>query len=393
MNDNEVVISVNNVSKDFKLPHQKVTSIKSLFINPFHRKSTETQHSLRGISLEVKKGDFFGIIGRNGCGKSTLLKMIAGIYQPTKGSIKVNGKISPFLELGVGFNPELTGRENVFLNGALLGFSKKEMLAMYNNIVKFAELEQFMDQKLLNYSSGMQVRLAFSVAIQAKADILLIDEVLAVGDAAFMQKCFDYFLKLKKEKVTVVFITHDMEAMRRFCDKAAYIKNGVIQEIGTPSSISELYVNENFGENSSLDIEAQNTNKLPIQIKMSITGGPEIKIGDKVTCQILLESTIKEKVVLAASILRNGEYVGGFNTRKYTRPIEVKPGRTSFEANIETVSLNAGYYTVGVGIYAESNFKPLGLMIEGPRIHITSDAAYKDGIANIDGEIVNIDRN
>ena len=202
---NEIAISVKNVSKNFQLPHEKVDSIKSAFVRPFRRKTgVEVQHALKNISFDVKKGEFFGIVGRNGSGKSTLLKIIAGIYEPTDGTITKNGKLVPFIELGVGFNPELTGRENVYLNGALLGFTKKEVDANYDSIVEFAELERFMDQKLKNYSSGMQVRLAFAVATKAQAEILLVDEVLAVGDADFQRKCFDYFRELKKNKTTVV---------------------------------------------------------------------------------------------------------------------------------------------------------------------------------------------
>ena len=212
MEDN-IAISVKNVSKNFRLPHEKADSIKSVFVNPFNknRKKFEVQHALRDISFDIPKGEFFGIVGRNGSGKSTLLKIIAGIYQPNKGSVTVNGRLVPFIELGVGFNPELTGRENVYLNGALMGFSEKEVDAKYKAIVDFAELERFMDQKLKNYSSSMQVRLAFSVAtVLAESDVLLIDEVLAVGDADFQRKCFEYFKKLKKDKKTVIFVSHDM---------------------------------------------------------------------------------------------------------------------------------------------------------------------------------------
>lgn len=201
MKDDDIAIKVNGVSKAFKLPHEKQNSVKGLFVNMFRGKRTfERQQVLKDISFDIKKGEFFGIVGRNGSGKSTLLKLMAGIYTPDKGHIQVNGKLTPFIELGVGFNPELTGRENVFLNGALLGFNRKEMEAMYDEIVAFAELESFMDQKLKNYSSGMQVRLAFSIAIRANTDILVLDEVLAVGDEAFQRKCFAYFAKLKQEK-------------------------------------------------------------------------------------------------------------------------------------------------------------------------------------------------
>lgn len=241
--DNKVAISVKSVSKSFQLPHEKIDSVKSLFVNPFNqnRRKFENQHALKDISFDIKKGEFFGIVGRNGSGKSTLLKIIAGIYQPSSGTIVKNGKLVPFIELGVGFNPELTGRENVYLNGALLGFTTKEVDANYDSIVEFAELERFMDQKLKNYSSGMQVRLAFAVATKAKAEILLVDEVLAVGDADFQRKCFDYFRELKKNKTTVVFVTHDMNAVKEFCDRAVFIEDSKLVAQGRPDRIADKY--------------------------------------------------------------------------------------------------------------------------------------------------------
>lgn len=238
-----VAIKVDNVSKDFRLPHEKVGSLKSLVVNLFGRqKSFETQHALRNVSFEIKKGEFFGVVGRNGSGKSTLLKILAGIYQPTSGKVTVHGKLVPFIELGVGFNPELTGRENVYLNGALLGFSKKEIDEKYDDIVAFAELDRFMDQKLKNYSSGMQVRLAFSMATLSEADILLVDEVLAVGDADFQRKCYNYFSKLKNNKATVVFISHDMNAIREYCDRAMLINNNMMVDMGATDKIADKYL-------------------------------------------------------------------------------------------------------------------------------------------------------
>ena len=195
--DNNVAISISNLHKSFQLPTEKAFGLKQAFFNRLHGvKGYKEQKVLNGINLEIRKGEFIGIVGRNGSGKSTLLKTLAGIYYPEKGEIIINGNLVPFIELGVGFNPELTGRENVFLNGALLGFSHSEVEKMYNDIWKFAELEDFQDQKLKNYSSGMQVRLAFSIAIRAQGDILLLDEVLAVGDAAFQEKCNNYFKSL-----------------------------------------------------------------------------------------------------------------------------------------------------------------------------------------------------
>lgn len=240
----DVIIKVDGVSKDFKLPHQKRGSVKNVFTNIFSLGSQtyETQHALKDINFEVNRGEFFGIVGRNGSGKSTLLKILANIYQPTKGNVHIGGRVVPFIELGVGFNGELTGRENVYLNGALLGFSEKEINKKYQDIVDFAELERFMDQKLKNYSSGMQVRLAFSVATRlAESDILLIDEVLAVGDADFQRKCFRYFKQLKKAQKTVVFVTHDMNAVREYCDRAVFIEKSKLVSLGSSEKISKLY--------------------------------------------------------------------------------------------------------------------------------------------------------
>lgn len=238
-----IAIQVNNVSKSFKLPHERHGSIKTAFVNIFRKRKTyEKQQVLNDISFDIKQGEFFGIVGRNGSGKSTLLKLLAGVYSPNKGAIHINGKLTPFIELGVGFNPELTGRENVFLNGALLGFSRKEMETMYEKIVSFAELERFMDQKLKNYSSGMQVRLAFSIAIRAKSDILLLDEVLAVGDAIFQKKCYDYFKQLKKDKKTVIFVSHDSNALLEYCDKGILLERGEIIQQGKIETIVKDYI-------------------------------------------------------------------------------------------------------------------------------------------------------
>ncbi len=239
--DGDVAIRVEGLHKSFHLPTEKSSGLKQALFNRLRGiKGYNEQKVLNGLSFEIKKGEFVGIVGRNGSGKSTLLKTLAGIYYPEKGSITIDGTLVPFIELGVGFNPELTGRENVYLNGALLGFSNEEMDKMYDDIWKFAELEKFQDQKLKNYSSGMQVRLAFSIAIRAKGDILLLDEVLAVGDAAFQQKCNDYFNSLHGNQ-TVILVTHSMENVRKFCDRAILINNGKIELDGDPNTVADAY--------------------------------------------------------------------------------------------------------------------------------------------------------
>lgn len=241
--DENTAIIIEHVYKDFHLPQEKIDTLKSAFVGMFRRSSKKDTilHALQDINITIKKGEFFGIVGRNGSGKSTLLKILANIYQPTKGAVQTSGKLVPFIELGVGFNPELTGRENVYLNGAMFGFSKQAVKKMYKDIVEFAELEKFMDQKLKNYSTGMQVRLAFSMATRSNADILIVDEVLAVGDADFQKKCFSYFKTLKKDKKTVVFVSHSMDAVREYCDRAVLIENSRIVFEGSANDTAKEY--------------------------------------------------------------------------------------------------------------------------------------------------------
>ena len=246
MTNTTIAVKVDHVSKFFKLPTEASQSLRTTMVNRFKGiKGYKEQHVLKDISFEVEKGDFFGILGRNGSGKSTLLKIISQIYVPEHGSVTVNGKLVSFIELGVGFNPELTGRENVYLNGALLGFSREEIDEMYDDIVDFAELREFMNQKLKNYSSGMQVRLAFSVAIKAQGDVLILDEVLAVGDEAFQRKCNDYFIERKKSGKTTILVTHDMGAVKKYCNKAVLIEHGLVKAIGNPENVANQYSFDN----------------------------------------------------------------------------------------------------------------------------------------------------
>jgi len=239
-------VLVDDVSKTFEIPRERVQTLKERALHPFRRSGEDKLRALRGVSFAVQPGEFFGIVGRNGSGKSTLLKCLAGIYQRDAGDIYVNGRLSTFIELGVGFNLDLAARDNVMLNATMLGLSPRDALSRFDRIIDFAELHDFVNLKLKNYSSGMLVRLAFSVMIQVDADILLIDEVLAVGDAAFQQKCFDEFERIRAAGTTVLLVTHDMASVRRFCDRAVLLETGRVVEVGDPERVGERYLELNF---------------------------------------------------------------------------------------------------------------------------------------------------
>jgi ABC-type polysaccharide/polyol phosphate transport system ATPase subunit len=255
MSDGDVAIRVRGLDKTFRVPRHRVHTLKERALHPFRRTTYDEFHVLRGIDFEVLQGEFFGIVGRNGSGKSTLLKCLAGIYRADSGTIEVGGRLSPFIELGVGFNPDLTARDNVVINAVMMGLSTAQARARFDEIIEFAELERFVDLKLKNYSSGMQVRLAFSVMVQSDADVMLIDEVLAVGDAVFQQKCFDVFYRLRSEGKTIVLVTHAMGLVEQFCHRAMMISDGNITLLGDPEEVGRAYMTENFRGQTSQGFE------------------------------------------------------------------------------------------------------------------------------------------
>jgi ABC-2 type transport system ATP-binding protein len=244
--DAPTAIRVQDLHKSFRIPTQRVDSLKERAVHPFASRDYRELHALDGISFEIRQGEFFGIVGRNGSGKSTLLKLLASIYRADSGSIEIAGRLAPFIELGVGFNQELTARENVLLNGVMMGLTPKEVRERQDSVIDFAELHDFADLKLKNYSSGMLVRLAFSVMLEADADVLLIDEVLAVGDASFQQKCADAFHRMKTEGRTIVLVTHDMNAVEEYCHRALLLADGKVQFIGDPAEAGRDYLKLNF---------------------------------------------------------------------------------------------------------------------------------------------------
>lgn len=409
MSDKQPAVVVKSLYKTFRLPHEQHNGVKQFLINfNKQKKGYESQHVLSDISFEIKKGEFFGIVGRNGSGKSTLLKLLAGIYAPDKGLVHVEGSLTPFIELGVGFNAELTGRENIFMNGALLGFDHAQMEEMYDDIVDFAELEKFMDQKLKNYSSGMQVRLAFSIAIRAKSDVLLIDEVLAVGDAAFQAKCFDYFYKLKKSNTTVIFISHDKTSLERFCDRGILINDGRIIAKGPITEVLKSYSKVVLGEMRHTDLgdEEKANKKKPLNTSTNITNTyttdgndkkqEKFSYGDdmyanfnitfrrKLTNPIfgitLWQKNITEKPIYATNTLLEGvKETGVFNigdkiSFKVKLPLNINDGEYTLEPAIANESGTVFYDQIpeASSFFVVGSVNPYALLSSGGHIKLTN---------------------
>lgn len=382
----EVAIQVSHVSKLFKLPTNKQHTLKGRLVSLGRsgKQKFIIQEALKDVDFEIYKGEFFGIVGKNGGGKSTLLKMIAGIYKPTRGTITVNGTLTPFIELGVGFNPELTGRENVYLNCALLGFNRKQTAKMYDQIVHFAELEKFMDQKLKNYSSGMQVRLAFSIAIRAKTDILILDEVLAVGDAAFQKKCLEVFRDLKRAGRTIVLVTHDMVNVERFCDRALVLNKGNQLFIGSPREAAKIYASLNVDTKEKQEAAPASdskkvrsgTNQVTV-VSAQLSDGKNktniFNMGGRIELHLALERHLnyKELPVQIGLSIRNedGLSVLGPNNKEAAKTH--KADKINYA--IENVSLKPGKYTITIVVYDADGIDRLDYLEEWVEFTVRSD--------------------
>ena len=366
----DIALSVNRLYKDFLLPHERKNSLKEYVLH-FSKPTYEKQHALKNITFEVERGEFFGIVGRNGSGKSTLLKIIGGIYQPTKGSVTVNGTLTPFIELGIGFNAELSGRDNVYLNGAILGLTRSEINKKYHEIVEFAELERFMDQKLKNYSSGMQVRLAFSIAIQAHNDILLIDEVLAVGDERFARKSMEIFEKIKKDRSkTVIFVSHDMQTIQQFCDRSLVIHDSKAKFIGSSDRAALEYKKLNFPEliqdlTADSDGDARKDQQVGVGgvriLKYEIISGDNkvdniISFGKKFSIKFYYEATKNlEDLVFGVGIKnKKGDSIYGPNTKESNKTINIKKGKGQISITINPNVFSPGNYVLEAGIFNQS---------------------------------------
>lgn len=362
--DPKIAISVKNVSKTFKIPHEKISSLRGVFVNIFKKSSYEEFKALDGVNFEVKKGEFFGIIGRNGSGKSTLLKVLAGIYQADKGQVKINGMISPFLELGIGFNPELSGRDNVYLNATVLGMTKKEIDKKFDSIVEFSELERFIDQKLKNYSSGMQVRLAFSVAIHANREILLMDEVLAVGDAEFQKKCLSEFNRYREMGKTVVLVSHDIATIQKYCDRVLLLENGKIISIGSAEEVVHKYIYAEKTENKKKN--NANSSRKPIEIlRVEFLDKEKNPVksfgtGDDINARIFFQANekVQQPIFGVAIHSQDGTHISGPNTETSNFEINEIDQDGFIDCVFKKNPFFSGMYYLTVAVYSKSSPRP-----------------------------------
>jgi ABC-2 type transport system ATP-binding protein len=352
-------IQVEDLHKSFRIPEQRVDSLKERVVHPFAQREYRELRALDGVSFEIRQGEFFGIVGRNGSGKSTLLKLLASIYRADSGTIRMAGRLAPFIELGVGFNPELTARENVVLNGVMMGLSPREIRRRMEAIIEFAELEEFADLKLKNYSSGMLVRLAFSVMMEADADVLLIDEVLAVGDAAFQQKCSDAFREMKAQGKTIILVTHEMATVEAYCHRAMLISEGKIQTIGDPGEVGRDYLRLNFdGEGTAEEVLHDRSNDVRIlDISLRDEAGSDvttIEYGKEIRLHLELEALRDVPGLDVGFLVSNADRVDVLNfgipvgEREGSRAVSANE-RVTVEARVEN-PLAAGRYFVHCGI-------------------------------------------
>lgn len=396
----EIALEVSHVSKSFRLPTERSGSLKNALFNWVRGiRGYKIQQVLNDISFTVHKGDFFGIVGQNGSGKSTLLKILSQIYTPDAGTVKVHGKLVPFIELGVGFNPELTGRENVYLNGAMLGFSHEEIDAMYDDIVDFAELGDFMEQKLKNYSSGMQVRLAFSVAIKSQGDILVLDEVLAVGDEAFQKKCQDYFFEAKKSKKTIILVTHSMPDVRKYCNKAMFIRDGIIEKIGDPDEVANAY-SDMFIERQRKDIADENQTMDNIlgdgklihvrDISISNIDGDIVSLLSihqdfEINCRVEFDTDLKNAVFAINIIDQQGRVAVAASTRKNGKGTPFTRGLHDIKFKVENILPYGDYH---INVAAENDFELLLKKENVYKFGVSKDLEYNQVLMHPHVEVV-----
>jgi ABC-type polysaccharide/polyol phosphate transport system ATPase subunit len=389
----DLAIEVGDVAKRFRLIHERNSTLKATIFRGFKRTVHEEFWALRGVSFEVPEGQTFGLIGHNGSGKSTLLKCMARIYQPNRGSIVTRGKVSALLELGAGFHPELSGRENVYLNGSILGMSKRDMDRRFDEIVAFAGLEHFIDTPVKNYSSGMYVRLGFSVAITVEPDILLVDEVLAVGDASFQQRCLEKFADLRTSGRTVVIVTHSLDTVRNMCDSAAWLDHGSVLKEGNSHEVVTAYL-ESVRDDRRAREHAEDGEPVPAEASgwridevhlLDDAGRPIdlLRTGSPLTIRVALEAPTADDVALAIGIYRtDGVHIAGPVHRFST----TGSGRHVVDYHVEKFALAGGVYDVSVALLDQHLQRTHAVRHRAARLDVTpADDSEMGGVVAFDG--------
>ena len=359
MNDN-IAISIQNLTKIYHLYTKPQDRLKEA-LNPFKKSYHHDFYAMNDVSFEIKKGETVGIVGKNGAGKSTLLKMITGVLTPTSGSIEVNGKIASLLELGAGFNPEMTGYENIYLNGTLMGFSKEEIDTKVDAILEFADIGEFIQQPVKIYSSGMFARLAFSIAINVEPDILIVDEVLSVGDARFQSKSIKKMESIRDNGTTILFVSHGIEQIKRFCNKAIWIDNGNLKQIGNQTLVSDLYTDSLHLEvTKSTDKEVgesrNRNNSLHAKIIKFKIKSKEIEVFDPLRIEInyeIFDNKIDDILIGVAIFDAERKYIFGPNTFLDNFSIKSSKGKHLITYQIPKMPLTAGTYFLDVGIFTD----------------------------------------
>jgi ABC-2 type transport system ATP-binding protein len=390
-----VVIRAEEVGKTFRIPDHRIDSLKERAVHPFRKSEYRELKALDGVSFEVRKGEFFGIAGRNGSGKSTLLKILASIYLKDRGSLKVAGRLGPFIELGVGFNPDLNAQQNIVLNGVMMGLSRQQAESRIDAILEFAELTEFSELKLKNFSSGMMVRLAFSTMLEADVDVLLIDEVLAVGDAAFVQKCNDAFVDMRNAGKTVVLVTHDMDSIERLCDRAMLLQDGQVQMIGDPAEVGREYMKLNF-EEAAVEHDAtlpdtQRAARMTGAWLEDMEGKRTINVAEGEPVRALVELEVKNDVEgpLFAGVFTNpdGLHVVGFQTnlRIDGEEVEVLEAgqRVTFSTEFENV-LRPDRYNVSFRLCRNRNPGDVAMQMVGAIDFVVYGTGTQLGVVEIE---------
>jgi ABC-type polysaccharide/polyol phosphate transport system ATPase subunit len=383
--DAPVVIEARGLNKSFRIPSHRIDSLRERATHPFTRVEYREHRALRDVSFDVRQGEFFGIVGRNGSGKSSLLKVLASIYRLDSGRARVAGRVAPFIELGVGFNYELTARENAVLNGVLMGLTLREARRSLGAVMEFAELEDFVDLQLKNYSSGMLVRFAFALMVQADADVMLIDEVLAVGDANFAQKCVEVFREKRRAGKTVVLVTHDMTTVQTLCHRAMLLHDGELRYIGEPEDAALAYYRMNF---ASEDAEAAaGTKRVDVNARIVRATAPDaIAQGEPIGLDVVLEAARPLTRPQFIFHVRNAE---GLTVFEITRPLggSVATGQRVALAGSMQNPLLPGRYTLDLYIHEPGEEGPT--TVQGLRLlhfTVTGDSEAL-GIVNVEAEI------